>query len=284
MTIKLVCPECRRENEPERIYCHECGARLDRTALAKLKPTTEDPQAAQKRLRSMLDPQRAMLRHNFFKFSKLILGALVLAALLQMIIPPDVPARPKGLVLPPQIILDLEDRTQSPGSAPLRYSDQDASAYLYNSLKSKQTALTKFNLLKFERAMVTFDEGVCHFTVERSLGGFPLYTTTIQSVALSNGTVTAANRGGKIGRMRIHPAIMKSLDVVFSDVGKVLERDRKAISKMAAIEFHPHQVVIVPHGMTAAQPQPQPGAVPVQAQPPASASTPASQQPPAPPR
>ena len=37
---------------------------------------------------------------------------------------------------------------------------------------------------------------------------------------------------------------MKSLDVIFGDVWKVLERDRKAISKMAAIEFHPHQVVI----------------------------------------
>ena len=80
----------------------------------------------------------------------------------------------------------------------MRYSDQDASAYLYNTLKSKQTALTKFNLLKFERALVTFDKGVCHFTVERSLSGFPLYATTIQSVALGNGTVTAVNRGGKM--------------------------------------------------------------------------------------
>ena len=43
--IKLVCPECQRQNEPERIYCHDCGARLDRSALAKVAPKVEDPKA-----------------------------------------------------------------------------------------------------------------------------------------------------------------------------------------------------------------------------------------------
>jgi len=55
--MKLVCPECRRENEPERIYCHDCGARLDRSSLAKEKSKEEDPKATQKRLKAMLDPQ-----------------------------------------------------------------------------------------------------------------------------------------------------------------------------------------------------------------------------------
>src|SRR6516225_2034765 len=32
--IQLTCPDCQRENEAERIYCHDCGARLDRSALA----------------------------------------------------------------------------------------------------------------------------------------------------------------------------------------------------------------------------------------------------------
>src|SRR5437764_15002861 len=36
--IKLICPECRRENEPKRIYCHDCGARPDQTAFAKPAP------------------------------------------------------------------------------------------------------------------------------------------------------------------------------------------------------------------------------------------------------
>jgi predicted amidophosphoribosyltransferase len=73
--IKLVCPECQRQNEAERIYCHDCGARLDRSALAKVAPKEEDPKQTQRRLKQILDPGRVKMRLMFFKISKLILGA-----------------------------------------------------------------------------------------------------------------------------------------------------------------------------------------------------------------
>ena len=107
--ITLICPECRRENEAERIYCHDCGARLDRTALAKEAPKGEDVKETQRRLKSLLDPQRAKMRLMFFKVSKIILGALALAAIVQMILPPEVPPRAKTGEFPPQINLDLEN-------------------------------------------------------------------------------------------------------------------------------------------------------------------------------
>ena len=74
--MTLVCPECRRENEPERIYCHDCGARLDRSALAKEKAKEEDPKATQRRVAKMFDPRRGLLRRRFFQGSKLLLGRL----------------------------------------------------------------------------------------------------------------------------------------------------------------------------------------------------------------
>ncbi len=73
--IKLVCPECQRQNEPERIYCHDCGARLDRSALAKVAPKGEDPKETHRRLHKLFDPGRIKMRLLFFKISKLILGA-----------------------------------------------------------------------------------------------------------------------------------------------------------------------------------------------------------------
>ena len=96
--MKLICPECRRENEAERIYCHDCGARLDRSSLAKIAPTGEDAKETQRRLRTMLDPQRAKMRLMFFNISKLILGAFAAAAVIQMVLPPDVPPRTKSVV------------------------------------------------------------------------------------------------------------------------------------------------------------------------------------------
>jgi hypothetical protein len=242
--IKLVCPECRRENEPERIYCHDCGARLDRTALAKAGPKGEDAKETQRRLKNMLDPQRAKMRLMFFKVSKVILGALALAAVVQMILPPDLPPRAKTGEFPPQINLDLENAVMNHGGAPLQYTEAQVNAYLGSALKSKQAALSK--LLQFEHAIVTFDESVCRITAERSLFGFSVFTTTSARVTLENGTLTATNNGGSIGRLPIHPVIMKYGDLLFSDLWTALDRERKAVAKMNAIEFHPQAVVLTP--------------------------------------
>ncbi|HEV2804897.1 MAG TPA: zinc ribbon domain-containing protein [Chthoniobacterales bacterium] len=242
--ITLVCPECRRENESERIYCHDCGARLDRTALAKVAPKGEDVKETRQRLLTMLDPQRAKMRHLFFKTSKVILGALALAAVIQIILPPDIPARPKSGDFPPQINLDLENAVLNHQTAPMQYTEAQVNAYLGSALKGKQAALSK--LLQFERAMVKFDENVCHVTAQRSLLGYSLYTTTSSKVVLENGKVTATNTGGSIGRLPVHPALMKYADLLFSDLWSALDRERKSVAKMGTIEFHPQAVVLTP--------------------------------------
>jgi hypothetical protein len=242
--IKLICPECRRENEPERIYCHDCGARLDRTALAKIAPKGEDAKETQRRLRTMLDPQRAKMRLLFFKISKLILGAFAAAALVQMLLPPDVPPRAKTGEFPPQINLDLENAAMNHSTAPLRYTEVQVNAYLASALRSKQAVLSK--LLQFERATVNFDENVCLITAERSLFGFSVFTGTSSKVTLDNGTLKASNNGGRIGRLPIHPLLMKYADPIFADLWTALERERKTVAKMGAIEFHPQAVVLTP--------------------------------------
>jgi len=242
--IKLLCPECRRENEPERIYCHDCGARLDRTVLAKAVPKGEDAKETQRRLRTLLDPQRAKMRLLFFKVSKLILGALAAAAVVQMLLPPDVPPRAKSGEFPPQINLDLENAAMNHNAPPLRYTEAQVNAYLGSALKSKQAALSK--VLQFERATVGFDESVCRITAERSLFGFSLFTGTSSTVTLDNGTLKSANNGGKIGRLPIHPLVMKYADPIFADLWTALDRERKSVAKMSAIEFHPQAVVLTP--------------------------------------
>jgi len=242
--ITLVCPECRRENEAERIYCHDCGARLDRTALAKVAPKTEDVQATRDRLRKMLDPQRAKIRHLFFKTSKMILGALITAAIIQMILPPDAPPAPKMGEFPPQITLDLENALLNHSTAPMQYTEAQVNAYLGSALKSKQAALNKY--LQFERAIVNFDENVCRITVQRSLFGLSVYTGTSSNVTLDEGAIAATNVGGSIGRLPVHPILMKYGDALFADLWGALDRERKAIAKMERIEFHPQQVVLVP--------------------------------------
>lgn len=244
--IKLVCPECQLQNEPERIYCHQCGARLDRSALARIAPKGEDPKETQRRLRSMLDPGRGKMRLMCFKISKLILGACALGALITMLLPPlDVPERVKSTELQ-QIGLDLENASIGRSTAPLQYTEAQVNVYLVNVVRSKQAALSK--LLQFERAFANFDEGVCRITAERSLLGFSLFLTISYNVTLQNGTLITSTNGGSIGRMAIHPMIMKGGEILFTDLWTALDREKRAVSKLGAIEFHPQMVILSPKG------------------------------------
>ena len=242
--IKLVCPECQRQNEPERIYCHDCGARLDRSSLAKVVPKTEDPQQTQRRLKQMLDPGRLRIRLMFFHISKLILGACALAALIQMLRPPaDAPERLKNIELQ-QLNLELEKAVTSHSPTPLQFTDAQVNDFLSNAAKSKRAVLNKF--LKFERAFVNFDEGVCQVTVERSLLGFSVFHAISNKVTLQDGKLIASTNAGRIGRMPIHPEVMKYGDILFRDLWAALDAERKSVLKLGAIEFHPHTVILVP--------------------------------------
>jgi hypothetical protein len=244
MMIKLVCPECQRQNEPERIYCHDCGARLDRSALAKVVSKVEDPKQTQRRLKQLLDPGRVKIRLMFFQISKLILGACVLAALIQMVrSPEDLPERLKNVELQ-QLNLELEKAIASHSPVPLQFTDAQVNAFLANAAKSRRSNLNKY--LKFERAIVNFDEGVCRVTVERSLLGFSVFHSISYKVTLQNEKLTASSIGGKIGRMPIHPALMKYGDILFKDLWTVLDAEKKLVSKMGAIEFHPKTVILIP--------------------------------------
>ncbi len=234
---KLVCGECRHENEAERIYCHNCGERLDRSAAAARKPMV-DPTETHRRLQKMLGPP-SRVRHNFFAVSKLVLAAVAAAALVEMALPPELPAPTK--IVSPQIDLDLENAHLRP--SPLEYSQDQINAYLTYRLISKKKALT-YPFLTFVRATASFREGACTIGVERSLFGYSIFSRTSHRVDTSAGKIAATNVGGWIGRLPIHPAIMQFGDIIFADLWSVLERERKLIGKMGAVNFHDGSVTI----------------------------------------
>ena len=243
-TAKLLCPECRRENEPERIYCHECGARLDRSAVIKQKAKEEDPQATQKRLHSMFDPRRAMLRRNFFLTSKVVLSAVAVAGIVQMLRPPDLPPAKAGMgELPAQINLDIETLAMDPRVNTLRYSEDQVNAYLGYALKGKQAALTKY-YLQFDRLVVALSEGSCRATVQRSLFGLPLCTSVTFTPQLQNGAVSGKAHGAAIGRLALHPLLAQYMEFLFADVRTALERERKSLTKLGSLELHAKSVIV----------------------------------------
>ncbi len=236
----VVCAECHHENEPERIYCHDCGARLDRSAVKVRKENVQD---AQKRVKKLFDPTRARIRVLFFKISKVLLGSCAVAAFVQMILPPDVPAPVKSMMLASQIRLDLESATTRHQPAELRYTDEQVNVFLAYTLKTKQKSLDQ-PLLDFKRAVVAFQEHMCSITMERSLFGYSLYTTISVAPSVTGGKIAVTNKGGSIGRLPIHPQIAQYMGVLFDDLWSALDRETKLVAKMKVIEFHDKAVAL----------------------------------------
>src|SRR2546430_11879313 len=240
-TLKVNCTECRHENEAERIYCHNCGERLDRSPVLAQKKT-QDPGDERRRLQKMMEGP-SKLRQTFSAISKLALGAIAAAALVEIALPPDLPAPTKAM--PPQMDLDLESAASFKKPGPFEYSQEQVNAYLAYRLTSKKKALNQ-PLLDFVRATASFRDGACTIGMERSLFGYSIFTQSSYRLETAAGKVAATNVGGWIGRLPGHPAVMKFGDIGFPDFWFSLDREHKLMGKMAGVNFYDGGVIITP--------------------------------------
>lgn len=235
--LTLVCPECRRENEPERIYCHDCGARLDRSAVvARAEKTAESPDQTHQRLMGMFNQRQAKVRLWLVRALKLVLGAGIAATVMQMLLAPEVPAPGDGKTLSKMISMDLEMMTQNRRPAVLRYSEEEVNAFLASSLRNKKANLSHY-FLDFDRALVGFNPGTCKVSVARQIFGYPLYTTTVYSGQKVDGKFQVTPVSGLVGRLPLHPALLKYTGFLSKDVLASFERERRLLDRVGEVEF-----------------------------------------------
>ena len=142
-----------------------------------------------------------------------------------------------------QIGLEVENAVTYHRPDRLQYSEDQVNDYLFYTLKGKK-ALNK-PLLDFKRGSVGLSEGKCTITVERAIYGYSVYTTTSLGVQLTDGKIKVSNKGGELGRLAVHPALMQYLDIIFADVWSALDRERKLVAKASGIEFHDKSVVLL---------------------------------------
>jgi hypothetical protein len=237
----VACSECRRENEIARVYCHDCGARLEKKAIKK---TVDKPEDTQKRVKQLFDPQRAKVRALFFKFSKLLLAAFASGAITVLALPPDLPPATKGLVTqPPSIGYDMERMLARHEALQVKYTDEQTNLFLASSLKSKKKVLDK-PFLEFKRAVATFHEGMASVTMERAIFGYSVFTTIDFAPQSKAGKADVKLIGGHIGRMPVHPKIAQ-YNYLFFDLWGALERERKLASRLTSVEFHDGSMVLL---------------------------------------
>ena len=102
------------------------AARFER----KTPQTKRAPEATQARLKRLMDPARGRNKALALKFVKVLLGAAVAAAVVEMLLPPDLPPEVKSLELGPMISMDLLSAIESRQPAQLVYTQQQVNDYL----------------------------------------------------------------------------------------------------------------------------------------------------------
>ncbi len=247
-TTTLVCKQCNFENEPERVYCHNCGTKLDRSLLPPEATKRTDPVVLQERVRKMVSPRRGTgwrwIKNLFFSLPI----AAVVGLLVAMLRPPnDIPPEvgKDAAMEAPTITDDMDTVVAQPAASRFGYTEDQVNAFLQSTIHGKPNSSSGVAPLKFERAYVHFDEGFVRITYVQSVFNLPIYATTTDSVAIQNGQLVAQPVAGSFGRVKIPAKIMPYIGGMFAPLWKVLDRDKNLVAKMDSITFHKGRVEMV---------------------------------------
>ena len=240
--ITIPCQQCGHVNESQRIYCHNCGAKLDRSALPQETKQEDSFEKQQRRLKKLTSPKNGFLVGWQHALPKALAWAALAAAVIQSIRPPDgvPPMRKKGeLVDAPQIMLAVEDAMGTHVMQRLMVDEPGINAYLGNTLKPKKidTGILD-DSTRFERAFVNLTEGVCRITAQRSFYGYPFYFGSSYKLQIKDGKLQAENVGGTIGRLPLHPQVMRIGEMAFENLWDTLKREKKLMDQLQSVEIH----------------------------------------------
>ena len=235
----LPCSACGHQNEPERVYCHNCGQKLDRALLPKGQDIAVESDAKRRRrVQRMMRPRRPIGAVLKTLLSVLVFAALVAATFLYFQ-PPDGVPDARGLI-PDRQAGDLwQALMATPQARSIDLTEEEVNYFLKTALKPADSCVPG---VKFERALVKFGPGTATITVERSAwGGLTMYSSTTYGVRNSTDGVKFEPIGVHFGRLGVDPRIPGVPGLGLSGVHKALEKELGQFGRLAYAE--PREVV-----------------------------------------
>lgn len=232
----LTCSQCSFANEAERVYCHNCGAKLDRSLLPKVEETNKESiEKTRQRVKKMTNPGGTDVLREFKALANCLIYGALTALVIGIVREPEgvPPAKPKEGEFPRMIGSELAEAAESPQPRVLQFTEAEANAYLRTSLKSKGSGWIPG--AQFERAFVRFEPGSVYVGLEQSLFGFPLYSGARYNIGVKDGKFFADNKGGNIGRIGVDPAVMQYAVAAFQPLWKALKRENDQIQGMEKV-------------------------------------------------
>ena len=114
----IQCKQCDYVNEPERVYCHNCGTKLDRSVLPREEHgNREGTDQARRRIKRMTNPRKNVLARELKSFLQVIVLSFLAAFLFQILrTPDDAPGEFKKTIdeTIPMISIDFSDAIDAP--------------------------------------------------------------------------------------------------------------------------------------------------------------------------
>lgn len=251
---RLACSSCGYENEIERVYCHNCGKKLDKSGIP-LGGKAESAKAVAKRVRKATSPNRGFFVGWHKSLAASLFWSVVVAGLLLAIRPPEdlpevIPAAEKGEYINLGDVLFNLKQSRVPRTISIR--ETDANRYLQNVIKPAKTGIIEEEI-KFHRPFVHFYEGAVEVGVHNSFFDYPLYVSALYGFETVDGKVTAKCLGGHIGKLPIHPLVMEHADVIFSSLWAALKNERKNVFEMSGIKATNRELLVTFTPGTAAE-------------------------------
>lgn len=237
----LTCAQCGYTNEAERVYCHNCGTKLDRSLLPKEdKKKNESPEDARKRVKKMTRPAGSGVMADIKTGVNVLIYAVIAAALFNICRPPaNVPGKPE--IVERMVGSDLMEAVESPQSRTLVFTENDVNSHLGSKKKTEGWIPG----IEFRRAFVTFESGVVRVGIEQSVFGRSFYSTIDERIGIVDGKLWSKQTGGHFGRLGIHPLLMEYASVAFSKLWTALKRDHEQMNRMQVVSVEKGRIILV---------------------------------------
>ncbi len=160
--------------------------------------------------------------------------------------PPDPPApvTDEERLDPPKLSIEIETALMADQPYTITIGERAINTYFDAHIRSRDRSPLGFQF-RFERAFVRLEPGVCHIFMVRSIAGVRLYTRASYALGITARGLESTSMGGGVGRLRLHPIAMFTLEGSFRPLWKTLNSERRLLGRLASIEVEQGRIVMI---------------------------------------